>query len=375
MKNRYAVCACSAFLCAASAHAQQQTMPWGLGSGSSVTLYGSLDEGVEYITNQAVGKTTTNSARMGWGTGTSYFGIRGNEDLGGGLHAIFDLQGGLTASTGQSGQGGRLFGRQSYVGLAGNFGELTFGRQYTMRAYAIKPINPFGFGAHGLTTLDDGVANPRADNAVSYRYHIGDFEAGVNYSFGRDAVDGGSKVATNCPGETAPSNECREYSAMAKYESRYWGLVTAWEDNYGGTSATYGGLTSPKLTDSRFVLGGYVNIDKARLGVGWIKRDNEGIATPKSNLFWFAGSLQATTTLGFATELGELKYEDSPNKALMIAVHAIYSLSKTSALYVSVEHLKNGGKLAIAASTLTPIVGPGAGGQQTSIIAGIRHQF
>jgi predicted porin len=374
MRYSYAICACSALLCVSGVHAEESA-PWAMGGGSSVTLYGSLDEALEYITNQAVGKTTTNSVREGWGTDTSYWGIRGSEDLGGGMHAIFDLQGGFTASNGEAGQGGRLFGRQSYVGLTGDFGIVTFGRQYTMRAYAVKPINPFGFGSHGLTTLDDGIANPRADNAVSYRYHIGDFEAGVNYSFGRDTVDGDTKVATNCPGETSPSNECREYSAMAKYETSRWGLTTAWEDNYGGTSATYGGLTSPKLTDSRFILGGYVNIDKARVGLGWIKRDDEGIATPKSNLVWLSGTLQVTTALSFATELGEIKYEDSPNKAMMIAVHGVYSLSKSTALYLSVEHLKNGGKLAFAASTITPIVDPVPGGQQTSVVAGIRHQF
>jgi predicted porin len=374
MTYRSAIAICAALIGAPSAWAGVSP-PLIQGADNTVTLYGSVDEGVEYITGQASGKGTTSSVRTGWGTDTSFFGLRGNENLGGSLHAIWDLEGGFQASNGVSSQGGRLFGRQSYVGLAGDLGSLTFGRQYTMRAYAIKPINPFGFGAQGLTTLDNGIANPRADNSVSYRYHLDDFEAGVNYSFGRDAVDGDSVVATNCPGETSPSNECREWSAMLKYESRIWGIVSAYERNYGGTSATWGGLTSPKLTDSRFILGGYFNVRDARFGVGWIRRDDEGISTPKSNLFWLTGTVPVSPFLSFDSEVAELKYDQSPNKAVMVVLRAVYSLSRSTALYVTGEHIKNSGSLALAASTIIPVVGPPGGGSQTSIIAGIRHRF
>lgn len=342
---------------------------------SSVTLYGLIDQGVEYVNNVATGKTTSNAVRTGAGTATSYFGFRGVEDLGDGLHTIWDLQGGFAPNTGNSLQGGRLFGRQAYVGLDGRFGRLTFGRQYTMRFFAAHEGNPFGTGAQGLTTLDNGFANARADNSVSYRVHVGGFEAGVNYSFGRDAVAGTTSVASNCPGETTPSTECREWSALLKYEGNGWGVASAYERQYGGTKATWGGLTSPKLTDSRFIVSGYVEVHRAKIGAGWIKRDDEGIATPKSNLLWVTGTVLVTPFVSIDGMLAQLKYEHSPKKAVVEVLRAQYLLSKTTAIYLTGEHINNSGTLALAATTISPAPTPRPGGSQISIIAGIRHVF
>lgn len=370
MNYKTAICACAALLNIAPAWAQEV-------SPSTVTLYGLIDQGVQYLNNAATGKTTSSNFKVGSGTATSYFGIRGSEDLGGGMRTIFDLQGGFSPNNGTSSQGGRLFGRQAYVGLDGKYGRLTFGRQYTMRFFATSPINPFGTGAQGITTLDNGIADARADNSISYRYQYAGLEAGVNWSFGRDAVNGNppNVAASNCPGETTPSTECREYSAMLKYEANYWGLTSAYERNYGGTSATYGGLTSPKLTDSRFLLGGYVHVRGARFGLGWIRRDDEGIATPKSNLIWLSGVVPVTPFFFIDGMAAQLKYDGSPNKALVLVLRGQYFLSKRTSIYLTAEHIKNGGKLALSASTMSPVADPPPGGAQISVIAGIRHLF
>ncbi|WP_118178428.1 porin [Paraburkholderia phosphatilytica] len=370
MNYTFAACACAALIYIAPAYAEAP-----LSSESSVTLYGSIDQGVQYLSHAATGKTTGDAFQVGSGMATSFFGLRGAENLGGGLMAIWNLEGGFSPQNGTSSQGGRLFGRQSYVGLDGPYGRLTFGRQYTMRFYAISAINPFGDGAQGLTTLDNGIANPRADNAISYRQHFGDFEAGVNYSFGRDAVSGNSAVATNCPGETTPYLECKEWSALLKYTGTRWGAAAAYERNYGGTSATYGGLTSPKLSDSRFVSGGYFNVDGARFGAGWILRVNEGVSPPRSNLFWVDGTVPVGPAFSIDGMVADLKFEHSQNKALVEVLRGVYSLSKSTSLYLTGEHIQNGGKLAYAASTMLPVEDPPVGGSQISVIAGIKHRF
>src|ERR1700751_1206050 len=81
---------------------------------SSVTLYGLIDEGVNFTNNAGSGSAV--QVRSG-DTSGSRWGVRGDEDLGGGLSAIFRLESGFNASNGQLGEGGRLFGRQAYVGL------------------------------------------------------------------------------------------------------------------------------------------------------------------------------------------------------------------------------------------------------------------
>ena len=56
--------------------------------------------------------------------------MTGNEDLGGGLQALFKLENGFTGTTGGLQQGGRLFGRQAFVGLSAPYATVTLGRQY-----------------------------------------------------------------------------------------------------------------------------------------------------------------------------------------------------------------------------------------------------
>src|ERR1700758_2108659 len=113
-KSLFAV---GALCLAATAHAQ-----------SSVTLYGLIDAGITYTNNQHGQK---NFQATSGDINGSRFGLRGAEDLGGGLKAIFTLENGFSIQNGQLGQGGRLFGRQAFVGLSSDsYGTLTVGRQY-----------------------------------------------------------------------------------------------------------------------------------------------------------------------------------------------------------------------------------------------------
>src|ERR1700748_2322615 len=89
---------------------------------SSVTLYGLIDAGVTYVnsTKTANGGHSLIAEQDGATAGLSgsRWGMRGNEDLGGGLAAIFVLESGFSYNNGTSGQGGALFGRQAFVGLS-----------------------------------------------------------------------------------------------------------------------------------------------------------------------------------------------------------------------------------------------------------------
>ncbi len=102
---------------------------------SSVTLYGMTEDGLNYTSNSG-----------GHGTfqmlgGVTAWGLHGVEDLGGNLHAIFQLESGFDINSGRLGNGGRLFGRQAYVGLESNdYGTLTLGRQYDPVADFFSPI-------------------------------------------------------------------------------------------------------------------------------------------------------------------------------------------------------------------------------------------
>jgi hypothetical protein len=98
---------------------------------SSVTLYGILDEFVGYQSTKVAGKSTTLVALGNNGELTSRWGIRGSEDLGGGYHAIFDLESGFDPGTGAVQNAYRFFDRQAWVGVAAPYGEVRLGRQNT----------------------------------------------------------------------------------------------------------------------------------------------------------------------------------------------------------------------------------------------------
>jgi len=90
---------------------------------SSVTLYGIIDGGFTYVNKTGgnvagTGNATKNISLNSGNLQGSRWGLKGAEDLGGGLKAIFVLESGFNVNNGMSAQGGRLFGRQAYVGLS-----------------------------------------------------------------------------------------------------------------------------------------------------------------------------------------------------------------------------------------------------------------
>lgn len=371
MNCRTTICFSAAMAATAGAWAQQ--------GGSPVTIYGLIDEGVEYVRGVAgPNGTTTNDTRVGTGSYPSRLGFRGSEDLGGGLKAVFTLEQGLNPDVGTLGQGSRAWGRQAFVGLSRNpYGALTFGRQYVMRYWATNNADVFGPATQGLGVLDPAIPNGRADNNVAYRGTWGGFTGGVNYSFGRDAVAGNNLFATNCPGETSNSKQCREWSAMAQYEVNGWGGSVAYETQHGGTAATFGGLTSPELTDTRTTVNAYYKKDDIRAAVGWMKRDNEGSATtPKSDLYWVTAAWPVAGT-SFVVDgmVAALDYAASDNGALLLTLRGTYHLSRRTALYLSAAQIDNDGTLALAVTSQAPAGAALPGGTQRSLIAGIRHTF
>lgn len=108
---------------------------------SSVTLYGVADVFVQYLDN---GGNHSYSERSGGSTG-SLFGLKGNEDLGGGWNAVFDVENGFNINNGAFfADSTAMFYRQSWVGLKNStYGSLTFGRQYQPSFWAVYFTDPF----------------------------------------------------------------------------------------------------------------------------------------------------------------------------------------------------------------------------------------
>ncbi|MDE1180411.1 porin [Paraburkholderia sp.] len=132
---------------------------------SSVTLYGLISAGVGYATNQS-GKNAWQAL-----SGTNQnprWGLKGKEDLGGGLSAIFQLENGFNVMTGTASQNGREFGRQAYVGLSDkHYGTLTMGRQYDAIHDYLGPVIIASNGVN-IGDNDNGYNDIRVQNSVKY---------------------------------------------------------------------------------------------------------------------------------------------------------------------------------------------------------------
>jgi predicted porin len=343
---------------------------------SSVTLYGVIDTGVEYVSN--VGANGNGLVRMPNLTATvpSRWGIRGTEDLGGGLKSIFVLESGFSPDSGTSNQGGRLFGRQALVGLTNQYGTLSFGRQYTMLFWATLDSDILGPNVYGSGSLDSYLPNTRADNAVSYKANFNGFVVGATYSFGRDAVNAGpSPSGTNCAGENAADKKaCREWSAMLGYDNKTWGVTAAYDSQRGGPGA-FGGLTNSSLTDDRLSLGGYMLFQRAKIGAGWIRRDNEGSRTPISDLYYAGASYDITPAVNLAGQVYFLNFHGSDNQAMLYTLRAMYSFSKRTSVYATAGFINNGGQLAMSVSGGSPGSNPRPGENQWGSMIGIKHVF
>ena len=156
---------------------------------SSVTLYGVIDEGIDYTNN--VGHGSVVELASGYAQG-SRWGLKGSEDLGGGLKAIFQLENGFDLNSGRLNQGGRMFGRQAYVGLSSDrFGSVTLGRQYDSVVDYLAQTTANGNWAGYLFAHpydNDNTDNSfRVDNTIKYASpDFSGFQFGGTYSFSND---------------------------------------------------------------------------------------------------------------------------------------------------------------------------------------------
>ncbi|OZI46724.1 porin [Bordetella genomosp. 5] len=158
---------------------------------SSVTLYGILDTGLGY--QKIKGAKNAEESKFGMVSGVSSgsrWGLRGAEDLGDGLSAVFTLESGFNSTTGTMGQTGRLFGRQATVGLKSNaWGQLDFGRQTNIASKYFAAIDPFGagYGQANYGQVFSSANTVRYDNMVMYQTpSFSGFQAGIGYSFSID---------------------------------------------------------------------------------------------------------------------------------------------------------------------------------------------
>ncbi|MBN3725350.1 porin [Burkholderia sp. Ac-20379] len=246
---------------------------------SSVTLYGVLDTGLNFTTNAGGHRAF---AMVSGDTSETRFGIKGSEDLGGGLSAIFNLENGANLNTGQLNEGGRLFGRQAWVGLSSaRYGTFTMGRQYDATVDLWSPFTAAG------NAIGDLAAHPFDNDNADYDYR---FDNSVKYvsptlnGFTFEGVYGFSN-ATHFAAN-------RAYSAGVSYAAGPFSAAAAYMRQNGSNTTTAGAVGG----DGVFTASHQQNLDA---GVKWTFGDGSNVALAYSHV-----DVYGPTANGYAPNLG-----------------------------------------------------------------------
>jgi predicted porin len=340
----------------------------------SVMVYGIVDSAVAYTTHANANGNSVIKMPSLTGSLPSRIGFKGIEDLGDGLQALFVLESGFAPDTGGMGQGNRIFGRQSFVGLKGGWGQVMLGRQVNMTFMATAKSDVLGPNLFSISSIDTYLPNARSDNAIGYVGSFSGFTVGGTYSFGRDASSAGGPSATNCPGEVAGNAKaCRQVTGLIGYDGKGFGVTTSYDIMYGNTGAS-GGLTSSDNTDQRTTLNGYLMVGDVKIGGGVIDRRTRaaGNANTNSDLYYLGFSYPFSAALVLDAQVSRLNVKSSSNDSTLSVARLTYNLSKRTALYSAVGYIKNGGAAAIALDAGGTV---GAGKNQLGVMTGLRHMF
>jgi predicted porin len=206
---------------------------------SSVTLYGIVDTGLAYIHNSAGHSsqwrmTTSNLSATDWG-------LKGTEDLGGGLSALFQIESGFDSTNGSLATPGVLFSRQAFVGIASTqYGTLTLGRQYDPLTDLEQGLTADTYSGWFATPgdIDNYDSSARFNNTVKWASPSWKgFSVEAMYGFGGIAGSTGS-------GQT--------YSAAAAYQSSSFSVAGGFLhiDNGNGTLGKRGTTSSDSVFNS-----------------------------------------------------------------------------------------------------------------------------
>jgi len=368
---------------------------------SSVTLYGLIDEGFEGVSNAPAqnGKASGRLFRLDAtnGLNSSRWGIKGTEDLGGGLKALFQLENGFELNNGKLGQGGAEFGRQAFVGLTSDqLGTITLGRQYDS---VVDFLGGYEFGDSNIGTahsahpadLDNFNNSRRTNNAVKFKsLEYGGITFGGLYSFGGV----GGSITRN-----------QVYSLGASYKSGPLSLGVAYLDVKNPATSLFGSnpsdtATSNGLTGSP-VFSGYASADGYRvIGAGGAYTIGAAVlgATYSNVRFTGINALSDATAIFNDAELS-FQYHVSPRLLAGVAYNYLhgsavtasvgnsnyseisagvnYTLTTRTDLYAALDYQSANGHDSTGKGTVANISGVSASSNRYQTVGriGMRHRF
>lgn len=331
---------------------------------SNLTLYGVAD--VSLVWQNHANPQGQSLLQMSNGAiNHSRWGLTGGEDLGGGTKAFFKLESGFNPQDGTMTSNGVIFDRAAFVGLSGDYGKLSVGRQNTIFYNTMQVYDPLTVGVYYNTAWWYGTDQVRRSSSINYSKDFGPVTVALEYGVG--GVPG--SIATGSQIGAAISYAQNGFSIGSTYQQTKSSTGAGVQRLFGaGASYAIGPATLYAGYQNNHDLAGIgdaqLNIIGAPSGTADVARKDSG---------FFAGvSYQLTPRI----LLREAYYYDRIRDAMKtpgnngvrwsVVSEAEYSFSKRTSVYTQVDFNHVSG----AANVQLP-----GGNSQTEVAVGLRHWF
>lgn len=369
---------------------------------SSVTFFGVLDATLSRGSASGTGSASKTSMGSG-GYSTPRIGLRGTEDLGGGMWAGFWLEGQVFNQDGSAGRetatgnqsntttkgAGLNFSRRSTVSLGGTWGEVRLGRDYVPNDWNWGGFDPFGNVGLGTALVLTGATSGlnagaaytfqpagqgtngimvRASNMVSYILpeKLGGFYGQASYWFGNNAQTGAANQDDGTGG-----------GGRIGYQSGPLNVAAAWQKTkYRATPvATTAGAPSGDL--SQWSLGADWKFANNIHVMGEYGRDKRASAVAATGTGYEFGTTVPFGPHEIRAAFSSYKIDAGTGttpEAKQFALGYAYYLSKRTIVYTTIArvHNTNGARMALDGA----VIGAGlTSSTSTGFDVGLRHAF
>jgi predicted porin len=330
-------------------------------SQSSVTLYGRLDIGIQYLSNVAGadGRRSALWSADSGDDGASAFGVYGTEDLGSGYKVNFKLADYLLVTNGLS---ATPFWNNAWVGMSGPFGSFRMGRDDSILKDGNFDYDPFSQQHAGLASLVHGADWPNFSNTFSYYTPTyGGFDAGFQYSLG---------------GVAGQFNSGRADGVQLSYRLGAFSARTIYQEVRDAN-----GKYSDLYTAQRqlFAAAGFVGgAFKVQVSYTYMAAPDAPTAGPRyADFGWLGVTYTASPFFHLTAAAYHIHQRGGQGSATLLDFGQTYNLSKRTSLYTTVGYLINGKNtnFSVVEQPETSVWNPALGHNQLGFYAGIMHYF
>ena len=324
---------------------------------SSVTLYGLIDAGVQYLTNaNAAGKSQwsqTSGAYL-----PSRFGIRGREDLGGGYAAYFTLENGFNANDGTQATTTSFFNRFAFVGIDTPYGSISAGRQGSVQYDKTVFYEPLYYGNYSQLSLNAApIAIFKLNNTVKYQSKsFAGFNFEAQYGFGQEL-----------PGQATAG---RYIGAAIEYVHEGLSARVLHEQTRGSIT---GAIDQSSLVDKRTSVAAVYQAQWFSLFADWTRVTGDLQLSPRGSVYSVGASYLPKPDIRLVAEAGMYKRTSLSGTPKLFDFMAQYFLSKRTSVYLIGGYMINSGNTSNGVVYTTATSKPGQ--TQLGLSLGVDHRF